>query len=96
MKKIVFTGKQTAESKYQSQAETVFLEISPETKTCSAGVARMECLQVREIKYAENGVKTQVDKTGRYSIIISMASLITLKSVKIVRVKRFRNCRPCG
>ncbi|MFP6841691.1 MAG: META and DUF4377 domain-containing protein [Acinetobacter sp.] len=59
--KYTFSGKMTAETKYQTQAETVFLEISPETKQCT-GVAPQTCLQVREIKYAENGVKTQVDK----------------------------------
>lgn len=59
--KYTFSGKMTAETKYQTQAETVFLEISPETIQCT-GVAPQTCLQVREIKYAENGVKTQVDK----------------------------------
>ncbi|AWL29705.1 DUF4377 domain-containing protein [Acinetobacter defluvii] len=60
--KFVFTGKMTPETQYQGQGETIFLEISPETKECSAGVMKKQCLQVREIKYAENGVKTQVDK----------------------------------
>lgn len=56
-----FTGKMTPEALYQTQGETIFLEISPETKQCT-GVAPQTCLQVKEIKYAENGVKTQVDK----------------------------------
>ncbi len=94
--KIVFTGKQTAESKYQSQGETVFLEISPETKTCSAGVARMECLQVREVKYAENGVKHRSIKTGRYSITISMSFTHNPKERQIVRVKRFEIANPAA
>lgn len=59
--KYVFTGKMTPETQYQSQGEIIFLEISPETKQCT-GVAKQTCLQVREIKYADNGVKTQVDK----------------------------------
>ena len=94
--KIVFTGKQTAESKYQSQGETVFLEISPETKTCSAGVARMECLQVREIKYAENGVKTQVDKdwTLFYNHIDGFTH--NPKERQIVRVKRYEIANPAA
>lgn len=58
---LVFTGKMTPETQYQTTGETIFLEVSPETKPCT-GVAPQTCLQVREIKYAENGVKTQVDK----------------------------------
>ena len=34
-KQYVFTGKMTPETKYQTQAETIFLEISPETKQCT-------------------------------------------------------------
>ena len=56
-KRYVFTGKMTAETKYQGQAETIFLEISPETKPCT-GVTAQNCLQVKEIKYNEKGLKT--------------------------------------
>ena len=59
--KYVFTGKMTPETKYNAQAEIIFLEISPETKSCT-GVAPQTCLQVRELKYSDSGVKTQVDK----------------------------------
>ena len=59
--KYVFTGKMTPETKYNAQAEIIFLEISPETKPCT-GVAPQTCLQVRELKYNDSGVKTQVDK----------------------------------
>ena len=59
--KYVFTGKMTPETKYNAQAEIIFLEISPETKSCT-GVAPQTCLQVRELKYNDSGVKTQLDK----------------------------------
>ena len=59
--KYVFTGKMTPETKYNAQAEIIFLEISPETKSCT-GVAPQTCLQVRELKYNDSGVKTQIDK----------------------------------
>ena len=59
--KYVFTGKMTPETKYNAQAEIIFLEISSETKTCS-GVGSQTCLQVRELKYNDSGVKTQIDK----------------------------------
>ena len=42
----------TPETKYQGQAETIFLEVSPQTKACT-GVAQQTCLQVKEIKYDE-------------------------------------------
>lgn len=94
--KVIFTGKQTAESKYQSQGETIFLEISPETKTCSTGVARIQCLQVREIKYAENGVKTQVDQD--WSLFYDHIDGYTHdpKTRQIVRVKRYERQNPAA
>lgn len=58
--KYTFIGEITPEAKYQTQGETIFLEISPETKPCS-GVAKQNCLQVREIKYSAKGGKTYVN-----------------------------------
>ncbi len=55
---LVFKGLATPETRYGSKAETIFLEISPETKTCSAGTHQMQCLQVKEVKYNEQGIKT--------------------------------------
>ncbi len=59
--KYTFTGKMTPEAKYQSEGKTVFLEVAPETKSCT-GVAPQTCLQVREVKYDDKGVKTYADK----------------------------------
>ncbi|MCO8045065.1 META and DUF4377 domain-containing protein [Acinetobacter bohemicus] len=93
--KIVFTGKQTAESKYQSEGETIFLEISPETKACT-GVTAQTCLQVREIKYADNGVKTQVNKdwTLFYNSIEGFTH--NPKERQIVRIKRYEVKNPAA
>ena len=55
---LVFRGIATPETKYGSKAETIFLEIAPQTKTCSAGTRQMDCLQVKEVKYDEKGLKT--------------------------------------
>ena len=92
---LVFTGKMTPETKYQTQGETIFLEISPETKTCT-GVAKQTCLQVREIKYAENGVKTQVDKdwTLFYDQIEGFTH--TPKERQVVRIKRYEIKNPAA
>lgn len=93
--KLVFTGKMTPETQYSSQGETIFLEISPETKQCT-GVAPQTCLQVREIKYAENGVKTQVDKdwTLFYDKIEGFTHSPSER--QIIRVKRFERKNPAA
>lgn len=94
-KQYVFTGKMTPETKYQTQAETIFLEVSPETKQCT-GVAPQTCLQVREVKYAENGVKTQVDKdwTLFYDQIEGFTH--TANERQIIRVKRYELKNPAA
>ena len=93
--KIVFEGKMTPETQYQTQAETIFLEISPETKKCT-GVAPQTCLQVREIKYAENGIKTQVDKdwTLFYNHIEGFEH--NPNERQIIRVKRYEIKNPAA
>lgn len=93
--KVVFEGKMTPETQYQTQAETIFLEISPETKKCT-GVALQTCLQVREIKYAENGVKTQVDKdwTLFYNHIEGFEH--NPNERQIIRVKRYEIKNPAA
>lgn len=57
---LVFKGIATPESKYGAQAETIFLEVSPKTQRCDAGVRQMQCLQVRQVKYNEQGLKSYV------------------------------------
>lgn len=94
-KQYVFTGKMTPETKYQTQGETIFLEISPETKKC-VGVAPQTCLQVREIKYAENGVKTQVDKD--WTLFYSGIEGYTHNPAErqVVRIKRYEIKNPAA
>ena len=93
--KVVFEGKMTPETQYQTQAETIFLEIAPETKKCT-GVVPQTCLQVREIKYAENGVKTQVDKdwTLFYNHIEGFEH--NPNERQIIRVKRYEIKNPAA
>ncbi len=55
---LTFKGIATPETKYGAQAETIFLEISPKTQTCDAGVRQMQCLQVRQVKYNDQGLKS--------------------------------------
>ena len=93
--KVVFEGKMTPETQYQTQAETIFLEIAPESKKCT-GVVPQTCLQVREIKYAENGVKTQVDKdwTLFYNHIEGFEH--NPNERQIIRVKRYEIKNPAA
>jgi hypothetical protein len=60
----------TAEAKYQSEGKIVFLEISPQTKSCT-GVAPQTCMQVREIKYDDKGIKTYADKNWSFTMVKS-------------------------
>lgn len=94
-KKIVFTGKMTPETKYQTTGETIFLEVSPETKQCT-GVSKQTCLQVREIKYAENGVKTQVDKDWSLFYDKIEGFEHTSSERQVIRVKRYEIKNPAA
>ena len=93
--KYVFTGKMTPETKYQGQAETIFLEVSSQTKACM-GVAQQTCLQVKEIKYDEKGLKTQVDKdwTLFYDQIEGFQH--SSNERQIIRVKRYEIKNPAA
>ena len=81
-------GKMTAEAKYQSEGKIVFLEISPQTKSCT-GVAPQTCMQVREIKYDDKGIKTYADKN--WSLYYGQIEDFEHNPNQrvIVRVKRF-------
>lgn len=51
-------GEATAETRYGGTGETVFLEVAPQRVACNHPlIPNHQCLQVREIRYADNGVK---------------------------------------
>jgi heat shock protein HslJ len=54
-----FVGEPTPETRYGSAGETIFLEVAPQTKPCRAGLApnTMSCLQIRELRYDDNGLR---------------------------------------
>ena len=93
--KVVLNGQMTPEYKYSSAGEIIFLEVSPETKQCT-GVAKQTCLQVREIKYAKNGVKTQVDKNWTLFYDKIEGFQHTPDEHQIIRVKRFELKNPAA
>lgn len=57
-----FKGEPTAETRYGGPGETVFLEVAAQTKACNHPlIPNMQCLQVREIKFDAQGIKTGTD-----------------------------------
>ena len=51
-------GTPTPQTRYGSAPERVFWEVAPDRVACSHGVVKdAQCLRVREIRYADNGVK---------------------------------------
>jgi heat shock protein HslJ len=59
---LTFKGDPTAETRYGGKGETTFLEVAAQTKPCSHPlIPNKQCLQVREIKYDDQGIKTGSD-----------------------------------
>lgn len=56
--KWILKGEPTAETKYGSTGETIFLEVAAQTEPCSHPlIDNFQCLQVRTIEYNEQGIK---------------------------------------
>ena len=93
--KLVFVGNPTADTRYGSKPETVFLAVSHQTRACSDGVSRgRQCLMVKEIRYGENGVKTYEDKewSNFYDHIEGFTHRKDTDTV--LRVKRYNVANP--
>lgn len=59
---LTFKGDPTAETRYGGKGETAFLEVAAQTKPCNHPlIPNMQCLQVRELKYDDKGIKTGTD-----------------------------------
>ena len=55
---LVFVGSDTPEARFGGPGERGFLEVAAETKPCSHPLMpNMQCLQVREVKYDDKGLK---------------------------------------
>ncbi|MGH8086106.1 MAG: META domain-containing protein [Lysobacter sp.] len=53
-----WVGEATAETRFGGPGETVFLEVAPQRVACNHPlIPDYQCLQVREIRYGDNGVK---------------------------------------
>ncbi|SFS08796.1 META domain-containing protein [Dyella sp. OK004] len=92
---LVFTSQPTAETRYGGEGETVFLEVAPQTKPCSHPlIPNMQCLQVRERKYSENGVV--VGTPGEWQPLYQSIEGYTHEAGirNVLRVKRFNIKNP--
>lgn len=88
------SGTPTAQTRYGSAAERIFLEVAPEKMTCSNGVARnAQCLRVREIHYDANGVKqSEGEWHAFYSVIDGYTHTPGMRTV--LRIDRFKRQNP--
>lgn len=85
---LTFEGTLTPEAKYNTQAETIFLEILPEQKTCNTN---QKCLQVREIKYNDQGLKAQIPTTWTVIPLNAIEGYQHDPQLKqIIRIKQYK------
>ncbi len=87
-KRYVFTGSMTAETQYQGEGQVMFYEIHPQTKTCT-GMMRQQCLQVKEIRYNQQGLKIHQD--ANWSLFYGQIQGFehNPKERQVIRVKRY-------
>lgn len=83
-------GSPTAQTQYGSAGETIFLEVAPQRVACSHGVIKdYQCLKVREIRYADNGVKSSTgDWQNFYSEIEGYKHEAGIRNV--LRLQRYK------
>ena len=88
---LVFKGEPTAETRHGGPGETIFLEVGPQTRACSHPmIPDMQCLQVRELKYDDQGIRTG-DGGGFGNFYASVQGYQHQPGVRnVLRVKRYR------
>jgi heat shock protein HslJ len=94
-KRYLFTGIMTPETRYQGEGQTMFYEIHPQTKTCT-GLVQQQCLQVKEIRYNQQGLKTYQD--ANWSLFYGQIQGYehNPRERQVIRVKRFEVKNPAA
>ena len=94
-KRYVFSGSMTAETQYQGEGQVMFYEIHPQTKACT-GIARQQCLQVKEIRYNQQGIKIYQD--ANWSLFYGQIQGFehNPKERQVIRVKRYEIKNPAA
>ena len=87
---LTFTGEPTAQTRYGGTGETVFLEVAAETKPCNHPlIPDKRCLQVRELQYDAQGLKTATGEWQNfYQGIEGYSHEAGIRNV--LRTKRFK------
>jgi heat shock protein HslJ len=92
---LTFTGAPTPETRFGGPGEIAFLEVGPQTKACNHPlIPDVQCLQVREIKFDENGIRTGTP--GEFQPLYQAIEGFTHQAGtrNVVRVKRFTIANP--
>lgn len=88
---LTFAGHATAETRYGSSGDVVFLEVAAQTRPCHHPlIPDMQCLQVREVEHTEHGLRrdTHSEFEHFYEGIEGYAHEPGVRN--LLRVKRFR------
>ena len=94
-KRYVFKGSMTPETRYQGEGQVMFYEIHPQTKSCT-GLVQQQCLQVKEIRYSSNGVKTYQDANWSLFYGTIQGFQHNPKERQVIRVKRYEIKNPAA
>ncbi|MBF7688386.1 META domain-containing protein [Acinetobacter rathckeae] len=89
-KTYLFKGEIKPEAQYQSEGEIIFLAIAPEAKPCLTN-PNAECLQVKEIKYNDQGIQSDIDQNWKILPESIQGYTHDPKMKKVIRVKRFKS-----
>ena len=87
----ILKGEPTAETKYGSVGETIFLEVAAATKPCTHPLKNdFQCLQVRTVQYDTQGIKQgHGEWQNFYAQIDNYEHIPGVRNV--LRVKRYEN-----
>lgn len=91
----MFTGHMTPETLYQGEAQVMFYEIHPQTKSCT-GVVAQQCLQVKEIRYNQQGLKTYHDANWSLFYDTIQGYQHSPNERQVIRVKRYSIKNPAA
>ncbi len=85
---LVWSGKMTAQAKYNSKGDTVFWAVDAQSKPCSDNNAQL-CLQVRPVTYNEQGIKTEEGEVVEFAGVIDGYEHDDTHN-EVLRLKRFK------
>ncbi|MBS0382552.1 MAG: META and DUF4377 domain-containing protein [Proteobacteria bacterium] len=92
---LTFAAEPTAETRYGSAGETMFLEVAPETRPCNHPLRpNAQCLYVRELHYGANGIRE--GEPGAWEVLGQDIEGYTHEPGvrNVLRVKRYKIANP--